>query len=321
LGFNRDSAVKYAEKYWNVPCDDGLLWLTNEAIVIEKKRKELNAPAAAGWQALFVKGSGADPEKAVFRRAVGAVTEEKVISGWAGLADCAHFLSRCLTAGGASLSERGVRELVETLQLRADTKTLCERVTKDRAQGVIDTGIFKKGDMLGYFNVSPTGDFGGRQAYSHSTMYVGKIDTAGVGGVTCHTVARFPPKSWVNDSWWLHDGYTYTLIHFSTDDTPPSATSVAALEGWWKLDYAARTEYYYIFKDGRARYTTRVPKSAKDVLHVSDGTAYWFMDGSRKITFIWKASGTVEVWSPAVDAGKYISMINATTPGAATKLF
>jgi hypothetical protein len=318
---NRDSAVKYAEKYWNIPCDDGVFWLTNERIVVEAKRKELKAPAADGWQAMFVKGDGTDPEKAVFRRTVAAVTEEKLISGWAGLADCAHFLSRCLTAGGVKVDERGVRELVAALQARSDTKTLCERVPRDRAQRVIDTGIFKKADMFGYFNVSPTGDFGGSLAYTHSTMYVGKIDSAGVGGVTCHTVARFPPRSWVNDSWWLHDGYTYTLIHFNTDDPVPNQQKAAGLEGWWRLDYAGRSEYYYISKDGRARYTKRAPKSAKDRIHPGEGSAYWFMDLVGKITFIWKASGTVEVWSPGVGATKYSSMINGAIPGVVTNLF
>ncbi len=321
MGYNRDRAVEYAEAHWNVPCDDGVFWLTNERIVIETKRKELKAPAAEGWQAMFVQGDGTDPEKAVFRRTVGSITEEKIISGWAGLADCAHFLSRCLTAGDVKVNERGVRELVTALQARSDTKTLCERVSRDRAQGVIDTGIFKKGDMFGYFNVSPSGDFGGRQAYTHSTMYVGKLDTAGVGGVTCHTVARFPPKSWVNDSWWLHDGYTYTLIHFSSDDPAPDPLRAKALEGWWKLEYAGRTEYYYIFKDGRARYTKRAPKSAKDQMQSIEGSAYWFMEVGGKITFVWKATGTVEVWSPGPPTKPYSSRINGVTPGVVTKLF
>ena len=322
MAYDRDAAVKYAEAHWNVPCDDGVLWLSNEALRIDTLRKQLHAPAADGWQPMFVKGDGSDPEKAVFRRTVGSHVEEKLINGWAGLADCAHFLSRCLSAGGAKINERGVTELVNTLQARTDTKTLCDRVARDGAQRVIDTGVLKKGDMVGYFNVSPTGDYGGRIAYAHSTMYVGKLDTAAIGGVTCHTVARFPPKSWVNDSWWLHDGYVYTLIHFADDDPKPNPARANALDGWWKLTYAARTEYYYIFKDGRARYSKIAPKSAKDAMHAMEGTAYWFMDGSGKITFIWKASGTVEVWTPDTkDLTTYSSMINTSTPGVVTKLF
>src|ERR1700749_4049589 len=124
MAFDRDAAVKYADKHWNLPCDDGVFWLTNDVVNIAAQRKELHAPAADGWQPMFVKGDGREPEKAVFRRTTGGVTEEKIINGWAGLADCAHFLSKCLSAGGAKVNERGVRELVNTLQARADAKTL-----------------------------------------------------------------------------------------------------------------------------------------------------------------------------------------------------
>jgi hypothetical protein len=319
MSYDRDAAVNYADRNWNVPCDDGVLWLTNEGISIARKRNELGASAADGWKAMFVKGDGTDPEKAVFRRTVGGVIQEKIISGWAGLADCAHFLSRCLTAGGARINERGVRELVEALQARSDTKTLCEKVGKDQAQRVIDTGIFNKGDMLGYFNVSSTGDFDGRQAYTHSTMYLGKVDAASVGGVTCHTVARFAPRSWVNDSWWLHDGYTYTLIHFSDDDTSRDAVK-SSISGWWKLEYAGRTEYYYVFEDGRARYKKPPPpRSTRDPIVGAEGSAYWFVGSGGSITFVWRATGTVEVWSPSIGSG-YGSMINGVTPGVLTKL-
>jgi hypothetical protein len=322
MAYKRDDAVKYAAKHWNIPCDDGVFWLSNERISVEAKRKQLKASAADGWQPKFVQGLGSEPEIAVFERMVGGVKEQKLINGWDGLADCAHYLSRCLTTGGAKIDERGVTGLVNTLQARADTKTLCERTPRAGAQRVINSGIFKPGDMIGYFNIDPSGDYDGAKRYTHSTMYVGKLDARGDGGVTCHTVARFPPHSWVNDSWWLKDGaYTYTLIHFTADDPTPDATKAAKLAGWWKLDYSGRTEYYYIFKDGRARYANKPPKSTKTPMAVSDGSAYWFMDSAGKVTFIWRASGTVEIWSPAIGGGKeYSSMINSGIPGVVTRL-
>src|SRR5215831_12501612 len=124
MGYDRSAAVKYAEQHWNIPCDDGVIWLTNESINIEAKRKELKAPAADGWQALFVSDHPNFSEKAVFRRTVGGIIEEKLIHDWRGLADCAHFLSRALSEGGVKVQERGVSELVNTLQRRSDTKTL-----------------------------------------------------------------------------------------------------------------------------------------------------------------------------------------------------
>ncbi|MBI4904819.1 MAG: hypothetical protein HY820_14355 [Acidobacteria bacterium] len=318
MAFNRDDAVNYAKKHWNIPCHDGVFWLSNEAIVIEQWRKRLKAPAADGWEPMFV-DDGKGREKAVFRRTVGSTIEEKLISPWEGIADCAHYLSLCLTAGGAKINERGVTGLVNTLQERGDTKTLCERVERAKAQQVIDTGIPKKGDMVGYFNVSPDGDYGGRLAYAHSTMYVGKIDSARIGGVTCHTICRFPPLSWVNDSWWLHDGYTYTIIHWSVDDPAPDPAKAAALEGWWRLDYSGRTEYYLINKGGSARYTKKAPKTNKDVMHAPEGSAYWFMAADKKITFVWRKTGTVEVWTPGA-GNSYSSMINGATPGTLAKL-
>ncbi len=314
--------MDYARKHWNTVCDDGIFWLSNERISVAQKRKQLKAPEADGWKFFFVQGSG-EPEKAVFLRVASDGTiHEQVVNGWDGLADCAHYLSRCLTAGGADVDERGVTYLVNTLQSRADTKTLCERVNRTQAQRVINSGVFKEGDMIGYFNISPTGDYGGRKSYTHSTMYVGKLDAEGVGGVTCHTVARFPPHSWVKDSWYLKDGdYTYTLIHFDVDDPKPDPVKLAALTGWWKLEYSGRTEYYLIYKDGRARYTKKPPKSAKDGLPLPEGSAYWFMAPTGKITFIWKSTGTVEEWSAGTDARKFVSVINGSIPGVVNRVF
>ncbi|MCW5748012.1 MAG: hypothetical protein KIT36_17610 [Alphaproteobacteria bacterium] len=321
MKIDRTKAIGYARTHWNRPCDDGVFWITNDVINVAKKRVELKAPASDGWEAMFVSGGsapGSDPEQAVFRRTVGGVVQTKLIQGWAGLADCAHYLSRCLQAGGIDVNERGVASLVNTLQARRDTKTLAEKVSKDRGQRVVNSGIFKEGDMIGYFNVDPDGDYGRAQSYTHSTMYAGKLDAADPGRVTCHTVARFPGLSWVNDEWSLHDGYTYTFIHFGDDDPPLSATTATALPGWWKVVYGTRTEFYYIYKDGRARYTLKAPTSNRE-LYAPEGTAYWFQ-GTGTITFIWRKSGTVETWTATADTREYRISVNGT-PGTSTKMF
>jgi hypothetical protein len=317
MKIDRAAAMDYARRFWNKPCDDGVFWLTSNAIDVAKKRVELKAPASDGWEALFV-SNGRGAEEAVFQRTTPAGVETKLIQPWEGLADCAHYLSRCLTAGGIAVSELGVGSLVNKLQARTDTKTLAEKVPKDRGQAVVNSGILKPGDMLGYFNVDPDGDFGGARAYSHSTMYAGKPDPADEGRVTCHTVSRFPGLSFVNDKWWLHDGYTYTFIHFGDDDPAPGAATTTALPGWWKVEYFGRTEYYYIFKDGRARYTMKAPKSDQE-LRAPDGSAYWFQ-GTGKITFIWRKTGTVEEWTPGPDPRAFRISVNGT-PGTSTKLF
>src|SRR6185312_8537277 len=328
MSFNRSDAVTFAEKHWNIPADDGIFWLSNQGVSIAQVREKnvigtpywKKAPAADGWQPFFV-DDGAGGEKAVFRRTVGGNTEEILINPWAGIAECAHFLSRCLTAGGARIAERGLPSLVTTLQARSDTKTLCEKVPANAAQRVIDTGVFKPGDMIGYFNIDPKGDYGGARQYAHSTMYVGKIGGKKDGGITCHTICRFAGKSWVEDSWWLQPPghYTYTLIHFSDDDPAPYPGPLTTLLGWWQLEYSGRKEYYLVQKNGSAAYTKKAPAKGQTFVHAAEGSAYWFMGSSREITFIWRRSGTVEVWTP--EASGYKSMINKTTPGVLKKLF
>ncbi len=319
MKIDRTKAMDYARTYWNRPCDDGVFWITTNSINVARKRVELKCPASDGWEPFFVKDTS-DPEKAVFQRTVSGVIETRLIQGWDGLADCAHYLSRCLQAGGIAVDERGVGSLVNTLQERRDTKTLAQKVSKDQGQRVVNSGILKPGDMLGYFNIDPQGDYNRANSYTHSTMYAGKLndDATDDGRVTCHTVARFPGLSWVNDKWWLHDGYTYTFIHFGDDDLPPSAATATALPGWWKVVYGSRTEYYYIYKDGRARYTLKAPTSNRE-LHAPDGSAYWFQ-GTGKITYIWRNTGTIEDWTATANAREYKISVNGT-PGTSTKMF
>jgi len=317
MALDRVAAIDYARRFWNRPCDDGVFWLTDQVVNVEQKRRELRAPVSEGWEAFFVSnGSGA--EKAVFKRTVSGVVEIKLIQPWEGLADCAHFLSKCLQAGGKSINERGVPELVRKLRERTDTKTLAEKVPQDRGQRIVNSGIFKNGDMIGYFNIDPAGDFDGVRNYSHSTMYAGKLNDTDPGRVTCHTISRFPGLSFVADEWFLHSGYNYTFIHFSDDDPLPTPAMAVSLSGWWKVEYGARTEYYYIFRDGRARYTLRAPASNRE-LHVAEGSAYWFQ-ALDKVTFIWQKTGTVEVWSPGRGPREFNIKVN-DTPGRSTKLF
>ncbi len=327
MAYNRSAAVNFADKHWNIPADDGLFWLSNQAVVIDQVRRNnviptsfwQKAPAADGWQPFFA-DDGIGGEKAVFRRVVAGKTEEILISPWEGIADCAHFLSRCLTAGGLKISERGVPSLVQSLQSLPNTKTLCERVVTGVGQRVIDCGVFKPGDMIGYYNVDPKGDYGGRQEYSHSGMYVGKLGANKDGAITCHTICRFPGRSWVEDSWWLKSPghYTYTLIHFSDDDPVPNPAKANVIAGWWKLTYSGKAEYYLIQKTGSAHYTLKPPSKGQTVALGAAGSAYWFMGMNGEITFVWRNTGTVEVWTP--EGAGYKSLINKLIPGSLTKI-
>lgn len=327
MAYVRKNAVDYAAKHWNIPADDGIFWLSNQAVIISMVRLNNTIPtstwkkalASDGWQPFFV-DDGLGGEKAVFRRVTGATIQEILINPWAGIADCAHFLSRCLTAGGLKIAERGVPQLVDKLQSLSNTKTLCERVNQAAGQRMIDSGAFKPGDMIGYFNVDPKGDYGGAKQYSHSGMYAGKINGSKDGGITCHTICRFPGRSWVEDSWWLKPPghYAYTFIHISDDDSAPDAAITKALAGWWKVDSGGKTDYYLVHANGTASSTKRAPARGQTANHLPEDRAYWFMAPHSQIIFTWRKSGTVDVWSPL--GSGFSGKANITIPATLTKL-
>ena len=103
--------------------------------------------------------------------------------------------------------------------------------------------------------------------------------------------------------------------------TDPSASArlKAALGGWWKIECGGRTEYYYIFKNGRACYTLRAPQS-NAALHIGEGASYWFERASDRVTFIREKTGTIEDWSPAGTARAFRITADGVA-GRATKLF
>jgi hypothetical protein len=321
MSMNRDAAINYAKRYWDTVCDDDVIWTSNEAINIQQKRKKLGAPVSDGWEVRFVP-DGAGAEEAVFRRTNRGVFETKLIQEWAGLADCAHFLSKCLHAGGINVSEISVPKLIATLQARQDTKTLGEKVSQEHGQAIVNSELFKVGDMIGYFNIDPHGDYNGARQYSHSAMYAGKLPATGdAGHITCHTKSRFPGLSHYNDKWFLDGGksYEYTFIHFSSDDQTPDANMVDSLAGWWKVRYGARTSYYYISRNGGARYTLTAPTTNHEIRAPAD-SAYWFQN-HNEITFTWRKSGALERWTQGRASNEFSLVGDNNASGTATKMF
>jgi hypothetical protein len=307
MHYRRDAAIAYARKYWDRPCEDGVFWCNDHVVEIAEERKHLKAPVTDGWEARFVP-DGHEAEHAVFQRSVRGAIEEKVIQKWEGLADCAHFLTRCIQAGGLRISEISVPKLIAHLKGRSDVKVLAEQLTRAQGQRVVDTGLLKTGDMVGYFNIDPMGDYGGRRQYSHSTMYVGKLNGADDGRITCHTKSRFAGLSAYPDQWHLDvDLYTYTFIHFAHDDVAPLSVT-SSLSGWWQKKDDA-TGYYYLTPNGRAYLSMRPPTTHLDPPSTSLNSAYWFLRGGE-ITFIWKPRGDVDVWRPSGHPDEFATILN-----------
>lgn len=310
MPYNRDNAIAYAKAFWTIPCKDGLVGTDSAHMRLDDRRTQLHAPANQGWVASFVRDKIHGVEAGVFQKP-GA--DDKVFQAWNGLEDCAHFLSQCVRAGGAGIETQwGVRELVEGLQGLSETKTLAERVGKDAGQRIVDSGIFKLGDMIGYYNNNPKE---GKRGYGHSAMYVGG------GGITCHSVCRFKGLGdSADDEWDLSNpDYSYTLIHFSSGDVAPDPATAGKLAGWWTVQNAGRTRYYYILDDGRARWTPVAPRKATDQAPAGMNSAYWFQDHD-KTTFIWKETGDCEVWT-VNSAGNVTSSFLNGIAGKVTRLF
>ena len=306
MAIDRKAGVDYARKFWNRVCDDDKFWISSSVVSLGDKRRSMKAPASEGWEAFFV-SNGAGGENAVFRRTVKGKTEDKPdpIADWDDLDDCTHYVCRCLLAEGIPLTETPrANELTEAMIKSGKTKTLALRTTKEQGQKVVDSGIFKPGDLIGYHTAK-------KDRYTHTAMFVGKL-TGGKddpGGITCHTVCRFQglTQAWngaSDDAWFLHEGLTYTLIHFSEDDSAPSGSTRQWLEGWWKVG----SIFYFVTGNGHAFSTSHKPAKASQRLLTGTSVGYYF-DNGRDVIFIWRASGgkvRLERWTAN---GKEASLI------------
>ena len=309
MPIDRKAAVDYAKKHWNRVTDDDKFWTSNAVVPLATKRKSMHAPASEGWDAFFV-SNGAGGENAIFRRTVAGKTEDKPdpIATWDELDDCTHYVCRCLLKEGIALTETPrANELAEAMLKSSKTKTLALKTTKEQGQKVVDSGVFKPGDLVAYYTES-------KGRYTHTAMFVGK-QTSGKddpGGITCHTVCRFEglSKAWNgadDDAWFLHEGLTYTLIHFSEDDRMISAATLGWLPGWWKCG----DDFYCVLKNGRAFSSRSKPVKASQELLTSNTVGYYF-ENDTEVIFVWrKPVGKVQVerWTAPTD-----------TKGAAVKV-
>ncbi len=319
MAIDRKAALEYARKFWNRACDDDKIAISTSyaPVSLAAKRKSMSAPASDGWEAFFV-SNGAVGENAVFRRTVKGKIEEKPDPAifWDDLDDCTHYVSRCLLKEGISLTATTrANELTEAMRKSSQTKTLTLRTTQDQGQKVVDSGIFKPGDMIGYYTEK-------KHRYTHTGMYIGKQigGKDDPGGMTCHSLCRFEglTQAWngaSDDNWFLHEGLTYTLIHFSEDDPIVSAATVKWLAGWWKVG----TGFYFVLENGHAFATPHKPIKASHKLLTGNSVGYYFEVG-KEVIFIWrKPAGKVQVerWTASSDTKTADLKIDGTTASAA----
>ena len=164
---DRTAALDFAEKNWDRPCTDDDQIMVRGGVgfkQVSAERKRLDAPVSGGWEARFVYNGRTDDQRgdeAVFIKALpaadpGGVTIpdlpgrwlKKTIQEWAGLNDCAHYLSRCLINGKAGVPEvEKVGPLIENLIKLPPTKakTLVEKVPKSAGHASSTPVFFSPG--------------------------------------------------------------------------------------------------------------------------------------------------------------------------------
>jgi hypothetical protein len=283
MPIDRKAAVDYASRFWNRVTDDNKFWTTNAVVSLAVKRKSMKAPASEGWEAWFVP-DGAGNEKAVFRRTVDGTTEDKPdpIATWDQLDDCTHYVCRCLIKEGVALTETPrANELAEAMIKSRKTKTLALKATREQGQKVVNSGVFKPGDLIAYFTKT-------KGRYTHTAMFVGNQTSSAddPGGITCHTVCRFEglSQAWngaSDDAWFLHGGLSYSLIHFSEDDADISSTTRRWLPGWWKIG----RDFYFVLDNGHAFSTTTKPTKASQKLLAGNSVGHYF-ESDQDIIFV-----------------------------------
>jgi hypothetical protein len=306
VAFNRDDAVSYAADHWNTVCDDELIYLYGGTINTRLKKRELRLPDPDSWDVVFLPdpSSPRTKEQAFFYRPTDgdaptpATRDQFELVKFhedKGLADCAHYLSKCLQAGGLKgFLHPGVPDLVSSLRGLSHTKTLGNLIPGPNAQQVINTGIFQPGDVIAYYLKVPHNANEGT-GYSHSTMYVGD------NRITCHTLARF--REQYNNSFWplvskedaLH--WRYTLIHFADDDPPSVSGLTGLIEGWWEVDAGPEERFYSFQSNGVVRFTPHRPANTKHALAkgAAKESGYWYDLGVSLLIF-WIDTGVVERW-------------------------
>jgi hypothetical protein len=291
MPYDRNAAVDYARTHWQTNCHDGVISIIGApSISVEAKKREMGLTPPAAWSVKLQPFTHPDArgfpvnelEGATFVGPGGATT---MFQGWDGLGDCAHFLSRCLTAGGIrDLRTDWVPFVNSFLRNLSFSKTVGGEIPADRAKRIVDKGVMKKGDVILYI-APPGGELGG--GYVHSAIFVSDST------ISCHTKSRFD-ESW--DAPHKDENFTYTLIHFGHDD--PINPQDSKLSGWWEVTWRSDS-YFYFFERGRVWYTKSRPTSTARPFTKDSG--YYFGRLTSTFLICWTGTGTVEDFTMGAD--------------------
>lgn len=345
MPLNRLATVRYAKEHWNSPCDDGYFCSYTAAggrVVIREAharlRRQGKLPDPDNWRAVFLPDSSGGERACFVRPNPNGIlifkepNPQSDILDWPenppadltgrfdvvpfhedhGLVDCAHFVSRCLSTGGVRINHAGVPELVTALRNLpyTITRTLGYKVTRERGEQILNSGIFKPGDLIAYWK---TIEREHRTDHGHSAIYVGvetKTDEEpetilnqgsrkGIHRISCHTVSRFG-VSYEDSPWFLNAGpdRLYTFIHFVDPQDAIPADTAALLKSWIAVNHTGRTEFYHFNADGTCVKATQAPKGGRSPHILPNDYGYWFVRRTDVFVF-WPMLGQVDQFSLA----------------------
>ena len=294
MSLSRAAVRGYCRTYWGVPCPDGFVgginyqhYVTAARVALGKRGVKdydrwravfLREPVEADGEGLYLVRPEAMAKAEWFHRRRDLANDDfQIIHPDKGLLDCAHYVSSALGTAGVSSATNSAPGLHRILYARADTQTFATQVSYEMADRIFESKMLQDGDMIFY---SLNG------IIHHCALILsGKY-------ITCHTRSRHPEN--VDDrDWDLGAGtWTYTLLHFKTDDDPkPSAKTSQTLPGWWVMQYGAKTVYYQFDADGRMQGAEHRPAHAKARAVGAAPRGYWY-ERDGKILMFWSKTGT-----------------------------
>jgi len=306
----REKVVDHATAFWWRPCEDGVVWIKNDAVNIQvevSRRKLKNYGGAFLWyspwklEGLFLlpssqidaakNGKMEDFSSAIMLASYSDDLKNESqaqdylkktlgkLPPYHALNDCTHFTSECLISGGFAVTDvharRGAPDLWRYLFAHHNAKVLAVDVPDTIANAVISKGLMKPGDVIVYADKK-----GGER--HHAVVYLGG------GTIAMHTWHQF------NVAWQTAGGddQLYSLFHISLDDsfvTPWASRWV----GWWQLSFASQQMYMYVGGGGHVTVTPTAPKS---MAVAPVGPNYWFADNTKMWTCV-RLKGLVDEYT------------------------
>ncbi|MBR0693126.1 NlpC/P60 family protein [Bradyrhizobium lablabi] len=315
------AAISHADRFWPVPCKDGLVVTREKMINVQQEMKARKLDPAIHEAVFLFYSADAKTREGLFiihksfsnlenritsNFSVDSVPDPRIFlisfpdgnrdtaigqtAPFTGLNDCAHFVSECLMQAKI----KGFRPTNDAEQLFKNlrglgqlTKTLAKHVEKEKARRIINSGLLKPGDVILF--ATP------KLSHLHSTLYLGNQQIA----MHTHLNHKRAKGDQLKDSQIQRDNNWETssndshpfvsIIHFAR---PDDVFVGSAFPGWWEVTKQGRTQFYFFDKKGSVGATARQPNFSRPIVG-AEASGYWFDDGLN-LKICWGVNGDFE---------------------------